>query len=131
MGRKLKEHRLPLSAMITVPNYYFLRVVQVNHHCTLTEALNIVLSEAGAKYALDNYDDEEDQPEPVQEEPKKPEPKAEPVKAAPKKTAKPIDKGKIGALRKAGWTVAEIADEMKCSNATVYKVLNELKEATK
>ena len=64
-------------------------------------------------------------PEPVQEEPKKEEPKAKPK--APKK-AKPIDKGKIGALRKAGWTIAEIADEMKCSQPTVRKVLEELKE---
>lgn len=71
------------------------------------------------------------QEEPKQEEPKKPEPKAEPVKAAPKKTAKPIDKGKIGALRKAGWTVAEIADEMKCSAPTVRKVLSEIQEANK
>lgn len=69
--------------------------------------------------------------EPLQEEPKKPEPKAESVKAAPKKTAKPIDKGKIGALRKAGWTVAEIADEMKCSAPTVRKVLSEIQEAAK
>ena len=105
----------------------------VNNNCTLTEALNFVLSEAGAKYALDNCDDEQEQLEPVQEEPKQEEPKKAETKAKPKATkkAQPIDKGKIGALRKAGWAIAEIADEMKCSNNTVYKVLNELKEEGK
>lgn len=74
-----------------------------------------------------------DRSEPVQEEPKQEEPKKAETKAKPKATKKtqPIDKGKIGALRKAGWAIAEIADEMKCSNATVYKVLNELKEEGK
>ena len=74
-----------------------------------------------------------DRSEPVQEEPKQEEPKKTETKAKPKATKKtqPIDKGKIGALRKAGWAIAEIADEMKCSNATVYKVLNELKEEGK
>ena len=69
------------------------------------------------------------QEEPAQDEPK-PEPKAEPVKTAPKK-AKPIDKGKIGALHKAGWSIADIMDEMKCSKATVYNVLKEIQEANK
>lgn len=66
---------------------------------------------------------EEEQPEPVQEEPKK----ADPVKTAPKKTKrKAIDKGKIGALYKAGWSVAKIADEMRCSQTAVYNALKEL-----
>lgn len=38
----------------------------------------------------------------------------------PKKTApKKIDHGKIIALYKAGWSVAKIADEMRCSDQTV------------
>ena len=36
----------------------------------------------------------------------------------------PIDAGKIKALRRAGWSVDKIADEMKCSVATVYNYLN-------
>lgn len=68
---------------------------------------------------------EEQQTVQPQDEPKKAEPKEKP-KAT--KKAKPIDKGKIGALRKAGWTIAEIADEMKCSQPTVRKILEELKE---
>ena len=49
------------------------------------------------------------------------------VPEKPKKTEKKpttkrqkFDVGKLGALRKAGWTVAKIADEMGCSEATVY-----------
>ena len=50
------------------------------------------------------------------EKPKKP--KETKPKTEPKR--KPFDVGKLGALRKAGWTVAKIADEMGCSEATVY-----------
>ena len=73
---------------------------------------------------------EEEQTVQPQDEPKKEEPKKAEPKEKPKTTkkAKPIDKGKIGALRKAGWTIAEIADEMKCNQPTVHKVLEELKE---
>ena len=35
----------------------------------------------------------------------------------------PIDTGKIKALRKAGWSAEKIADEMRCSVATVYNHL--------
>ena len=42
-----------------------------------------------------------------------------------KKGRKPIDAGKIKALRKAGWSVDAIADEMRCSRATVYKCLHQ------
>lgn len=75
------------------------------------------------------------QEEPAQEEPK-PEPKAEPTKPAPKKPApkkntKPIDKGKIGALHRAGWSAAKIADEMKLGLSTVYKIIKEIQEESK
>lgn len=60
-----------------------------------------------------------------------PEPEPEPVEEAPapdsveetpkktKKTRKPFDTGKLGALRRAGWSVAKIADEMGVSEQTV------------
>lgn len=48
--------------------------------------------------------------EPLQEEPEKPE---------PKKNTKPIDKGKIGALHRAGWS------------ASAYKIIKEIQEANK
>ena len=38
---------------------------------------------------------------------------------------KVLDVGKMKALRKANWTLAQIADEMRCSESTVYKKLKE------
>ena len=63
-------------------------------------------------------DPEEQQPDP---EPKKR--KRNPVgkMGAPKQ----IDRGKVFALRNAGWTAAKIADEMKCSLGTVKRILQE------
>lgn len=51
----------------------------------------------------------------------KPEPKEEPKTPKPKKAkdTKKLDHGKICALRKAGWPVSKIADEMGCSGPTV------------
>lgn len=57
----------------------------------------------------------------VQEEP----PKAE-VKAKPKpKKKKEVDSGKIKALRKVGWSMTKIADEMRCSISTVSRYCQE------
>lgn len=73
--------------------------------------------------------------EPLREEPK-PEPKKTaskpaPKKTAPKKNAKPIDKGKIGTLHRAGWSASKIADEMKLGLSTVYKIIKEIQEESK
>lgn len=65
---------------------------------------------------------DEEQTEPVQEEPKE----EEPVKKAPRKRSKPLDKGKAGALYKAGWKVAKIADEMRCDQSSIYRVIREM-----
>ena len=46
-----------------------------------------------------------------------------PKKTEPKR--KTFDTGKLGALRKAGWSVAKIADEMQVSEATVYKYMKQ------
>ena len=48
--------------------------------------------------------------------------KAEKPKAAPK-PKKDIDMGKVKALRKAGWTLEKIADEMGCSAQTIANKL--------
>ena len=56
----------------------------------------------------------EPEPEPVKEAPA-----PDPVEGKPKKTRKPFDTGKLGALRRAGWSVAKIADEMGVSEQTV------------
>lgn len=73
--------------------------------------------------------------EPLQKEskpePKKTASKPAPKKTAPKKNAKPIDKGKIGALHRAGWSAAKIADEMKLGLSTVYKIIKEIQEESK
>lgn len=72
--------------------------------------------------------EEPEKEEPTQEEPKEAEPKeAEHIEIAPKKIKpKPVDKGKVGALYTAGWTVAMIADEMRCSQGTIYRIIKEL-----
>ena len=85
-------------------------------------------------------DPEETQPEPIEAEPLQEEPKHEPKKTAskpapkktaPKKNTKPIDKGKIGALHRAGWSASKIADEMKLGLSTVYKIIKEIQEESK
>ena len=66
-------------------------------------------------------------PAPVEEkEPKEPE-KPKPKKATKTKEKrkdefkqKKVDVGKLWALRDAGWSVAKIADELRCSEKTVY-----------
>lgn len=50
-------------------------------------------------------------------------PKAEPKQASPKPAKKPLDIGKVKALRKAGWTLEKIADEMGCSAQTIANKL--------
>ena len=77
--------------------------------------------------------------EPEKEEPKQEEPKEEPKEDEPEKPAeepKPkktkkerkssVDSGKIGALRKAGWPIAKIADEMQITDQTVRNHLKKL-----
>lgn len=52
--------------------------------------------------------------------------KKEPAQPKPKKAPankKDIDVGKMKALRKAGWTLAEIADELGTTSGTVSKRL--------
>ena len=72
-------------------------------------------------------DPEEEQTEPEKSEPVQEEPKEEePVKKAPRKRSKPLDKGKVGALYKAGWNVAKIADEMRCNQSSIYRVIKEM-----
>ena len=60
-----------------------------------------------------------------EEESEEPKPEPKPKKAEPKPRKK-VDKGKIGALYKAGWDILKIADEMRCDKSTVYKTVKEL-----
>lgn len=57
----------------------------------------------------------------VQEEP----PKAVKKPKTPAKKKKEVDSGKIKALRKAGWSMTKIADEMRCSISTVSRYCQE------
>lgn len=58
------------------------------------------------------------------EEEKQSPPSAEPEK---KSGRKKIDRGKVMALHRAGWTNKKIADEMACSEASVSTILKEEK----
>ena len=58
------------------------------------------------------------------EKKKQPEPKKNPKPPG----SKNVDTGKLLALRRAGWTMQEIADEMKISSATVSYHLSRMKE---
>lgn len=49
-------------------------------------------------------------------------------KPKPAKKTKEIDKGKVVALRNAGWVIKDIAGEMQCSTQTIYNILNEAKQ---
>ena len=48
----------------------------------------------------------------------------------PKKTV-PLDRGKIFALRKANWSLTEIAKEMNCSVGTVSKICTDMLQKEK
>lgn len=62
--------------------------------------------------------------EPVEEEKQSP-PPAEPEK---KSGRKKIDRGKVLALHRAGWSNKKIADEMACSEASISTILKLIKE---
>jgi hypothetical protein len=49
----------------------------------------------------------------------------EPTPVQKEKKQPKIDKGKVRALRNAGWKVKDIAGEMGCSNQAIYNVLKE------
>lgn len=61
--------------------------------------------------------------EPAEKEKQSP-PRAEPEK---KSGRKKIDRGKVMALHRAGWSNKKIADEMACSEASVSMILKEEK----
>ena len=85
---------------------------------------------------MDMIDDDEpsqDLAEPsqgiVKEEPVKEEPKAEPKPEHKPIKIQKIDRGKVCALLDAGWKVPKIAGEMHASEATIYNIQKEYREA--
>lgn len=100
------------------------------------EAMKILMSRVGETLDMDNAVrigvtailngmETPADPEPTEQDPEEEQPKPEPKKTATRK-GKPLDVDKMCALRKAGWTLAGIAHEMKCSQQTVA---NHLKKA--
>ena len=66
----------------------------------------------------------EDIPPPAMEEPVEEENQS-PTETAKKTGRKKIDRGKVMALHRAGWTRKNIADEMACSEASISIILKE------
>ena len=99
------------------------------------EPINI---DAGMAIKLYNYLDEDlCDPKDEQQKPKAKRPipkKAKPVsedKADPPRRGKIIDAGKLLALARQGWKAPQIAEELNCSEATVYNYLKKCKEEGK
>ena len=63
-------------------------------------------------------------PDPVHPDPVEPKPKQT-------KKRKPLDHGKMQALRNAGWSYQAIADEVGCSIGTAHRILNEAEDEQK
>ena len=97
---------------------------------SMVEAIEVLLVEDGPVRVEAKKDDSDPDggtlhgghgdPEPVKEKPKK----AAPAKPAQRKSR--VDVGRIKALRTGGWTIADIADDVKCSQQTVRNNLAKL-----
>lgn len=111
--------------------------------CTLSVAdLMGALTHGGTLYVDDGEPDEAAEPEPYPDEmidePEEPEelPKGEVMDAVDsldrmvngEKKAKrsKLDEGKMLALYRAGWSAAKIADEMGCSDQTIYNRIKKI-----
>ena len=78
----------------------------------------------GAIIILDTIEDGPASPMEAKTVPEKPK-KAEKSRTVTQKPKKPFDTGNLGALRRAGWSVAKIADEMGVSEPTIYKYMKQ------
>lgn len=67
----------------------------------------------------------EDIPLPAMEEPVEEEKQSPPAEPEKKSGRKKIDRGKVMALHRAGWSNKKIADEMACSEASISIILKE------
>lgn len=67
----------------------------------------------------------EDIPLPAMEEPVEEEKQSPPAESEKKSGRKKIDRGKVMALHRAGWSNKKIADEMACSEASISIILKE------
>lgn len=67
----------------------------------------------------------EDIPLPAMEEPVEEEKQSPPAEPEKKSGRKKIDRGKVMAMHRAGWSNKKIADEMACSEASISIILKE------
>ena len=67
----------------------------------------------------------EDIPLPAMEEPVEEEKQSPPAEPEKKSGRKKIDRGKVMALHRTGWSNKKIADEMACSEASISIILKE------
>ena len=83
-----------------------------------------ILADADAFAVVENPDPEE--------KPPAPKPAVKPAAEKPKPKAAPkVDHGRILALYKAGWTIPRIADDVGCSQQTVYNHIKTEQESHK
>ena len=90
-------------------------------------------AEAGAVFAVMKQPQTKAEEKPEKEPEQKAEVKPTPPPKSPvgQGRKRKLDTGKMRALREAGWSYKKIADEMSCSEATVWNFFNKDKEDKK
>ena len=87
--------------------------------------VEVMLRAAAGLRLMHEVDDSEEDPEEKTAPEKAPEQKKKQEPKKKKAGRKPLDWGKIGALYRAGWDAAKIADEMNCSVLTIRHWIQE------
>lgn len=105
--------------------YYTVTACMIAEHLTKTERSFDYCESCGTKVitGLEKAVETKDAPADPEESPKQAEGK--------KKGGRPkqkLDLGKVGALYKAGWTIAKIADEMSVGSSTIQRALAQIQE---
>ena len=91
----------------------------------LSERMQIMIEYRDVLLEIIDLEDRIMGPEVVKEAIQK-EPQKKPEEKPAKKAA--VDKGKIIVLHQAGWSCRDIAEDVKCSESSVYYVLKEYKQ---
>ena len=113
---------------ITGGIYYTVTACMIAEHLTKTERSFDYCESCGTKVitGLGKAMETKDAPADPEESPKQ----AEPAEGKKKggRPKKKLDLGKVGALYKAGWTIAKIADEMNVGSSTIQRALAQIQE---
>lgn len=88
---------------------------------TMAKMLTDVMRQNAVIYYAVHHEPEKAETMAIKPKPKPAPPAPEKIKAAMDK----VDVGKVKALRKAGWKIHEIADDMGITYSKVYRVLHE------